>query len=61
MTIYFKNGMTLEVSKELGENIMSNIADENNGYVKLSKLLQAVYLDNKPCMVLNLNEIVYIQ
>jgi hypothetical protein len=61
MTIYFKNGMTLEVSKELGESIMSNIVRENNGYVYLSKLLQAVYLDNKPCMALNLNEIVYIQ
>ena len=53
--------MTLEVSKELGESIMSNIVRENNGYVYLSKLLQAVYLDDKPYMALNLNEIVYIQ
>jgi hypothetical protein len=61
MIVYFKNGMTVEVSKETGESIMANIANENNGYVKLSKL-QAVYdLNDKPFLVLNLDEVVYIQ
>jgi len=62
MTIYFKNGMTLEISKETGERIMENIYNENYGYVKFSKLLQAFYdQDGNPCMALNLNEVLYIQ
>lgn len=62
MTIYFKNGMTLEIGKETGESIMASVARENEGYTKFSKLLQAVYdLDGNPCMVLNLNEVLYIQ
>jgi leucyl aminopeptidase (aminopeptidase T) len=61
MKIYFRNGLITEISKEIGEKIMATIADENNGYVKLSKL-QAVYdLNDKPFLVLNLDEVVYIQ
>ena len=62
MIIYFKNGMTKEISQEIGEKIMATIANENNGYVKLSKGLQAVYdLDDNPFLVLNLDEVLYIQ
>ena len=62
MIIYFKNGMTKEISEEIGKKIMAAIANENNGYVKLSKGLQAVYdLDGNPFLVLNLNEVLYIQ
>ena len=62
MIIYFKDGRTVEVSKEIGKKIMAAIANENNGYVKLSKGLQAVYdLDGNPFLVLNLDEILYIQ
>ena len=61
MIIYFKNGMTKEISEEIGKKIMAAIANENNGYVKLSKL-QVVYdLDDNPFLVLNLDEILYIQ
>ena len=60
MVIYFRNGMITEISQEIGEKIMATIANENNGYVKLSKL-QAVYdLNDKPFLVLNLDEILYI-
>lgn len=62
MIIHFKNGKTLEVSKEIGEKIMATIADGNNGYVNLSKVLQAFCdLDDGPFLVLNLNEVLYIQ
>ena len=60
MVIYFRNGMITEISQEIGEKIMATIANENNGYVKLSKL-QAVYdLNDKQFLVLNLDEILYI-
>ena len=53
--------MTKEISEEIGKKIMAAIANENNGYVKLSKL-QVVYdLDDNPFLVLNLDEILYIQ
>ena len=62
MVIYFKNGMTTEVSQEIGESIMREIVNENNGYVKFSKVLQAVYdLNDNPFLVINLNEVVYIR
>jgi len=61
MTIYFKNGMTLEVSEEIGKQFMSRIEAENHGYVKYNKL-QAFYdLDGRPVLVLDLDEILYVQ
>ena len=61
MKIYFRNGLITEISQEIGEKIMATIANQNNGYVKLSKL-QVVYdLDDNPFLVLNLDEVVYIQ
>jgi len=53
--------MTLEVSEEIGKQFMSRIEAENHGYVKYNKL-QAFYdLDGRPVLVLNLDEILYVQ
>jgi hypothetical protein len=56
MTIYFKNGMTQEIIKEIGEALNKRIIEGYNG-----KFQTFSDQDGELLLILNLDEVAYIQ
>ena len=56
MTIYFKNGMTKEVIQEIGEILLKRITEGSSG-----KFQAFSYQNGELILILNLDEIVYIE